>query len=426
MLTIHLTPQDILQSYTLTAGYLSGFLHTQGIETLFETLAFLILIVETGMVVRKGFQPPYRLCRLRDFSGDLQKRWCIEYHAWCEASERLKRRQVWVSSAYQTKKERRAWADATMRHINAQLVQGYYLPDQKAPQQITLATAIDEYIEWKARQVRRVTDYSGVLKMFLEYFAARLENPLLSEITKGQVMEFLDDTQRRRGWANITRNVKKGYLHNFFAWFADREQIEKNPAANIQDLKTAGEARYLPFNDYQLADVRKALREENNELYLFSQFIYYTFIRPKELRHLRIGDIDLQANRIRIPATVAKSKRTQHVQVPAALRKLIMHYDLLQYPKGWYVFGNQGRPGPQHYSPNTVTRRMRVFLDSHGYSRDYSLYSFKHTGCCRLYQLTKDIKLVSSQCRHTSVQTTEIYLRSLGMFQDRTELDDFV
>ncbi len=57
--------------------------------------------------------------------------------------------------------------------------------------------------------------------------------------------------------------------------------------------------------------------------------------------------------------------------------------------------------------------------------RPYDLYGWKHTGVIALYQATKDVKLIQRQCRHSSLDQTDKYLRDLGLFLNDEQLSDF-
>jgi len=46
---------------------------------------------------------------------------------------------------------------------------------------------------------------------------------------------------------------------------------------------------------------------------------------------------------------------------------------------------------------------------------DYTLYSWKHSGVVAAYNAGVDIKTIQSQCRHQSLEQTDIYLKSLGL-----------
>lgn len=54
-----------------------------------------------------------------------------------------------------------------------------------------------------------------------------------------------------------------------------------------------------------------------------------------------------------------------------------------------------------------MTERFRKLIKSLKLGTDYTLYSWKHSGV--------DIKSIQNQCRHHSLEQTDIYLKSLGL-----------
>jgi len=382
--------------------------------------------IVTGMQKSTNFHP-YRLAVLKNYSNDLTKRWNVEFWAWDEETEQLKRKQIFISShKYPTARERRAYADAVIREVNRQLVEGYHFTSEKITDP-PLTQAVHDYLEWKYKRLKKKADYRSVLQnIFLPYMKKKHKGIHLSQVTKPMLIAFLDYAQTTRNWTAATYNQKKSFVFNMFKYYLDREVIEKNPCMGIPMQRVGTEVRYYPFQESEVEYIRKDLEEKHPELLLYTHFIYYCFLRPNEVRLLKVSDVDLMRDRIRVRKEIAKNNSTQFIQLPKAFKKILLKSDVLQSPGSYYIFGNEGKPGLQHYGYNTIRHRMRKYLNSLGYDKNHSLYSFKHTGCCKLYMLTKDLKLVSSQCRHHSTQVTDRYLRGLGMYTDRPELDDFL
>lgn len=378
------------------------------------------------MIKRKDFIPPYRKAVLKTYNNDLSKRWVIEYWPWCEVLLKPVRKQHFISSKqYKTAKERREYAAAYISNINEKLRHGYFLPD--ASKQISLEQAIADYLAYKKPRVKSYKDYKSLFDVMLkQYFAKKKPGITVDKITRSDIYDFLDDLQRQRGWQNITRNLRKAKLHNFFEYLLDREIVHTNPVTRVKTEREKKNIRFYPFMPEELGMVRAYLQAHAPMLKLFTDFVYYCFIRPKEVRFLKLGDIDLVKNRIRVSRKISKNAYTEFVSMPKHFKELLEASGVMRYPKTYYVFGNKDCPGLKAFGSNTITSRMRKVLDKLGFDNNYSLYSFKHTGCCNLYELTKDIKLVSTQCRHHSIEYTDTYLRSMGLFREQVNLDQFI
>ena len=59
--------------------------------------------------------------------------------------------------------------------------------------------------------------------------------------------------------------------------------------------------------------------------------------------------------------------------------------------------------------------RFRKLIKALNLGKDYTLYSWKHSGVVVAYKAGIDIKTIQSQCRHKSLEQTDIYLKSLGL-----------
>ena len=164
---------------------------------------------------------------------------------------------------------------------------------------------------------------------------------------------------------------------------------------------------------YQRKELKSIFSAEAPQLWLFVQFMFYTLVRPKELRFVQVAD--LQGDTLLIRGTIAKNSKTEHVVIPPKLKKVIAEAGLTSYPPTFYLFGKEGRPSVKHWGTNHFYRKHQAFLQRLGYSDQYSLYSWKHTGVIISYQ--KNIKIVdiSRQCRHGDLVQTTTYLRSLGL-----------
>lgn len=369
--------------------------------------------------------PGYRKAVLKTYGNDLSKRWVVEYWVFSEDKKKLVRKQVFISSKkYPSAEERTAYADCLIIEINGKLHNGGYLGRQE--QQIELYQAIYNYIEFKRKKVVDIKVLEHLFyRVFYPFFSTGEKELKLTDLTKADIVVFLDENQKKHNWENSTRNYKRSFLFNFFDYYHDRGIIESNPVQSIKRFKSVAPLKNFPFLDTEVGDIFDYLKKNDIEVYLTACFIYYCFIRPKEVRFLKIADIDLESGKIRVGSKISKVSKTNFVLIPKHFKAILKGSGLLDFPGYHYIFRNKNRKGEPPYGHYNIQKRFREILDQLGYDHNYGLYSFKHTGCCKLYRLTKDIKLVSRQCRHTNISTTDVYLRELGIYTEATDLDGF-
>ena len=208
--------------------------------------------------------------------------------------------------------------------------------------------------------------------------------------------------------------------------FTAREILTVNPFLKVNKRKGVS-GQHIPYSADQVKEFKKVCLQKvgDEQLWLFVNFIYFGFLRPaEEAQKLQIKHI---LNRtIVIPGEIAKNNLTEHIRIPKGLEKLIQQYDLRSYPPGHYVFSKSGKPGPKPVGNKYMYMHNRKILElANIIDQDYDLYGWKHTGVIALYQATKDIKLIQAQCRHKDINTTDKYLRDLGLFLDEDALDRF-
>jgi integrase len=148
-------------------------------------------------------------------------------------------------------------------------------------------------------------------------------------------------------------------------------------------------------------------------LWLAICFEYYCFLRPRdEIRFLRVGDIDF--GRSRVVVRYENAKKGQRI---AAIPRVFMQqlrdvYRLHEYDRDYYVIGKNGKPGQKHLCINDLTDRFRKIRIRLNMPEHYKLYSWKHTGNVRADDAGIPRNEVQAQNGHSSLVTTEIYLRN--------------
>lgn len=194
-------------------------------------------------------------------------------------------------------------------------------------------------------------------------------------------------------------------------WF---EEIKK-----LKNICTP--ARY--FQRHQVKRLHKYMMEHDPELWLFCMFQYYCFIRPNsELRLMKVGDLMLDENKILVPGNISKNKKSEYVVVPNVFRKQLEHYKYCNANE--YLFPHpDDSTKPRSY--NHFGNKHRKVLKALGFSSEYKLYSWKHTGAVSCIKANINIKELQIQLRHHSLEEVDKYLRQLGVSDLRKLESDF-
>lgn len=315
---------------------------------------------------------------------DLSKKWFVY---WYEGRQRC--RKYGQINQHTTRAGRQKAAEALIEELKASRRRRISKAEE----------TIRQYIAQNASRWRKSTleHYRGKANAFFNHLAGR---DLTADNLAG-FLQHIQDTRHPATYNKYLEALKKllsvaGYGH----LLADAEKLKASPTP----------ARY--FQRHQARRLLAAIDEQDGELGLFVRFLYYCFIRPRELRRLRVGDILLEEGEIRVPGKVSKNAKTQFIVIPDCFLPHLA--PLFGRPPGEYVF-----PSPSDkskaISKNTMYRRHKKFLDALGFGEGYTLYSWKHTGAVAAAKAGVSVKELQLQLRHHSLDETDKYLRQMGV-----------
>ena len=315
---------------------------------------------------------------------DLSRKWFVY---WYEGRQR--RRKYGSINQHTTRPDRQKAADALIEELKAT----HRRRISKAEE------AIRQYIAQNASRWRKSTleHYQGKANLFFDYLGGR-------ELTAETLCDFLQHIQDSRHPTTYNKYVvtlKKLLVEAGYGYLT----------AGIKNLRASSTpARY--FQRHQASRLLAAIDEQDSELGLFVRFLYYCFIRPRELCSLRVGDILLEEGEIRVPGKASKNAKTQFVVIPEAFQPwLVQLYDR---SPGEYLFPSAADRS-KRIGKNTMYRRHKKILDALGFGEGYTLYSWKHTGAVAAAKAGISIKELQIQLRHHSLDETDKYLRQMGV-----------
>lgn len=243
----------------------------------------------------------------------------------------------------------------------------------------------------------------------------------------------------RAGWAPGTLNRARGTLAVFFSWCRDRGYMNRDndPLAGTQQFKVPQRSRIIipPTEWDNVLDAQKDPRAR-----ITFAIGLYMFLRISETSGLRWQDLDLEDG----VAEIFRQKTSTIDMLPICselieeLKRWRFHYAAEvgeQVRPEWYVvpastppraFGVKGHKGfnqhtPRFYMPTAradLTKVMSEGLRRAGYYVPYEGgHTLRRSGATALYnQLThvghdRAIRICQAMLGHSSVQTTEVYLR---------------
>lgn len=369
---------------------------------------------------------PFKRAVLRDRNGDLSKEWYVEYYAWDEASECLVRKRIKIPQSFQTKKARVQEANKIIADTNQLLERGYYFKKTSVDVKTDIVTESEndlllslekvlDIINSSLRPKTNVT-YRSATNKLREY--ANQQTFSIFKFTDKEVIKFRDHLVTVQGNSARTANNTLMHLATIYSHLKDRADVPQNPF-KLKKLKQEETNKNIAFNDVDREKVEKYMALHEPELFAFTRFIYYAFIRPGELKAIEIQDIRFNEKYILVRGAISKNGKSETVSIISALLAVIDRMELSKRDPFLYLFGKGLIPGKEVSGKQVAFRRhekilKKLKLDNKG----YTLYSWKHTGAVNAYLSGVGIKQLQLMLRHSTVQMTDIYLKSLGLRTD--------
>jgi integrase len=269
-----------------------------------------------------------------------------------------------------------------------------------------------QYHESKGTRKKSIQTYLSKLLYFVNHHG---EDRKVNEITDYDITTFLNHHEAKFKWSGVTYVAARTALSNFFNFLKRNKYISSSPVVDIETRKKIKTEFHQVFSDEDFETVKTWLKENDPYMLLFVKAIYYTCIRPKELRYLQLKHIDLATNKITVPASIAKNKKAIPVHIVPNLRIELDRLNLGQFSSEYYLFGSTATiVGSKHIGENTpYTRFQRCLKATELLNKQYSLYSIKHLSNVRKYLNGWSMAQICAANRHSSLVETEIYLKHL-------------
>lgn len=356
------------------------------------------------------------------------KNWYIDFLAYDPLEQRLKRKK-YMLDAIPKKADRKARAAELIAALHGKLRTGWtpWMEGPNSRQYTKIADVFDYYFKYLEKLYKAGTlkyntynDYTkrlGILKGYNEnrampiYYAYQIDSVFISD--------FLDYILIDREASPRTRNNYKGCIATFCNWMIEKGYITANPCDAIKKLTTEPKYRSALTSD-DLAKLKTYLEEKNPHFLLLCMFAYYTFIRPDEISHIRIKDIDVAEQKVHISSEFTKNRKDGTVGLNDAVVRLMAALHVFDAEGECYLFGRGFKPARKRANPDAYRKYFNKVREALHFTDHYQFYSLKDTGIRDLAN-AEGIVIARDQARHSDVHTTNKYLKQEGVVHEETK-----
>ncbi len=335
---------------------------------------------------------------------DIEKKWSLKF--WINGKPYKFIKQL---NSFNTVKERLQYIETTLKPaaIERLYKEGIQIKGkEKIPHFTELQNALSKRkLTYKKDTVQ---EYTSKAKQFCIWNSKKQ----LTAITTNDVRDFMIYLREEKKLKNATINDHISALRTLFKYLIEDRVILHNPFEGADRLK-----RHSVGFDYFSFDQTAKIRKEINDpfLLLACYFQYYCFIRPvKELLPIQIGDIDTDKAQLLIRGEQAKNSRTHLVPIPKALNEVLINLKLNQYKPSERLFCALMKKNK--IAVNYFSSKHQGIISKMGFNTArYKFYSWKHTGAVAFIKAGGTIKELQLRMRHKNIETTDIYLKRLGI-----------
>ncbi len=356
------------------------------------------------------------------------KHWYVDFFAFDPVRDKM-RRKKYMLDHYKKVSEREDVAAILIHNLFEKLKIGWnpFVNARKTRQFTEFATVLQRYLDYtnasEAKGVlktKTATDYRSRLKQ-LEIYLKESGNGIkyAYQFDRMFIVDFLDYLILDKDVSAKTRNNYRTWLSTFATWMKEREYIEDNPVEDIHMLKEDEKFRD-PLAAADLVRLRDYTKKYNPPFYLACMMEYYCFIRPDELRYVKVGDISIKEQTVYVHPKYSKNRKGQVVAINDSVLKIMIEQKVFDHPSGDYLFGHKLLPGPEQIYVNQFRYEWQKVRDALKFPKSYQFYSLKDSGIRDLAN-AEGIVVARDQARHSDISVTNKYLKNAKFAHEETK-----
>ncbi len=351
------------------------------------------------------------------------KTWYVDFLSYDPVEQKMRRKKYHLDGI-KSLRERQARAAELIANITQRLREGWcpWVDAETKRQYTQMAQIFSIYSDYIAKllrigSIKRNTwlSWKSYMVVFSEWAEGSTAHLVYAyQLDKAMVNEFLEYMLLDRDVSAKTRNNYRAWLFMFCEWMLGKGYLAANPVEGIKKMTEDTKKRdALPPRE--LERLKTYLEQHDRHFLLACMMEYYCFIRPEELSCIKIGDISIKAQQVRVSAEVAKNRREGLVGLNDAVIRLMIDLDVFSHTSEEYLFGTR------RFTPAQSKQSGRIFREEFikvrkvlGWPDSYQFYSLKDTGIRDLAN-AEGIVVARDQARHSDISTTNKYLKGLSL-----------
>lgn len=247
--------------------------------------------------------------------------------------------------------------------------------------------------------------YMNDINKFNEY----IKNKDFKKIEKKDVISYLDN-ERKKGMKDRTLSHNLIVIKNFYKYLYRIGEIKESP---IQTIELPKLKKALP-HVLSVEEVDKILDIELNDKYDYRnkamlELMYSSGLRISELVNLKIQDIDLSDNIVRV---CGKGSKERIIPIGDYATNYLKIY-INEYRRGFikkqvndYLFLNSRG---NNISRQALFKLIKQIIRDKNIKKDVSPHTLRHSFATHMLENGADLRSIQELLGHSDISTTQIY-----------------
>lgn len=283
---------------------------------------------------------------------------------------------------------------------------------RRSAEWIKVSEVAAQYRDWYKlnRMPRSYGELNDTFKRLMPHFGNLPAGFITASHFESYKQSRASDVWQGRTISKITVNRELKHLMAMLRWAAERNII---PAPTIKPEYYQNrhcEAQERPVSALSAQEIRDYLTAlVGSPTWLIFVIMFWTGIRSKEARTLKVADIDLKRQVFRLKG---KGGKVSNEPIPVSLIGKLTYAVKGKKPSDWLC------PNPRTGNPYTDLRTpMETACRRAGITKRFHPHACRHTFATIMDISGASIVDIQSRLRHADVSTTRKYIKRLGSGQ---------
>ncbi|RYE51970.1 MAG: site-specific integrase [Sphingobacteriales bacterium] len=292
-----------------------------------------------------------------------------------------------------------------------------------ASEKWTIEKGLDEFInycKWKNLSTETVRTYRSFLSNFKEWLTETGKLKVACcEYLETDYIDFADTYYEDEDWSPRTYNNHIRFMGTLFKRLQILERKRERTLQyhiQLEDLqyKKDRAEKNRAYSGTVAEHVKEALRAPKyKKLNQYIRFLYLSCIRPKEIRLLKVENIDLKNRQIKVTNPTGKTG-DRFVPISDELLGLLDELNINSLPFNYYLFGKGGEPGSSTFGRTHFCEQYAVIKKDLKLDKNlYTMYGWKHTRVIDLITAGFADEQIMQLTGHRDYQSFLAYKRDL-------------